>query len=248
MSVAVVVGATGALGAPIASRLADAGFAVVAVARHREPLEALAADTPGVECCVADVTADAAVDAIRGAIRDRPVTLAVHCAAAPLGGNVLSVAPAAIARAVEVKVSGLLRLVRAVDSGLGKGSRVVAVGGSLGYDPDPHGATAGVANAAQANLVRQLSQALGSRGATSHTVAPGPVDTERFRTLAAEEAVERGVDTEVVLMEARATVPRGRLTTPEEVAWAVRLLADSEAAALSGGTLLLDGGRRTAIP
>lgn len=44
------------------------------------------------------------------------------------------------------------------------------------------------------------------------------------------------------------TSPVGRLTAPEEVAWAVARLAEPEAEVLTGGTLLLDAGRRTAIP
>jgi len=188
------------------------------------------------------------VGTIRGAVGDEEVHLAVHAAAAPLVGSILDVDPEAILLAVDVKVGGLLRLVRAVAPRLAAASRVVALGGSLGYDPSPDGSTAGVANAALANAVRQLNRALAPRGATCHVVAPGPVETDRHRRLAEAEARRRGVDVEEVLAEARARTPLGRLTRPEEVAWAVARLTDPEAAALAGGTLLLDGGRRTAIP
>ncbi len=64
------------------------------------------------------------------------------------------------------------------------------------------------------------------------------------RTLAAQVGVP------VVAVRARAVAdsPLGRLTTPEEVAWAIARLADPEAAALTGSTLLVDGGRRRALP
>ena len=248
MSRAVVVGATGELGRVIVEHLLREGHEVVAVARRSEPLAELAARMSGVSTCSADASDDSCVPAIRAALGDRPIALAVHCAAAPLGGAILSVEPGVILAAVDVKVGGLLRLVRAVQPGLREGSRVVAVGGSLGYDPSPDGSTAGVANAALANAVRQLNRALAPRGVTCHVVAPGPVETARFLRLAGDESRRRGVDVEVVLEEARRQTPLGRLTTPEEVAWAVARIADPEAAALAGGTLLLDGGRRTAIP
>jgi hypothetical protein len=42
--------------------------------------------------------------------------------------------------------------------------------------------------------------------------------------------------------------PLQRLTSTDEVAWAVSMLADPHAAALHGSTLLMDTGRRRAIP
>src|SRR3546814_10177084 len=53
-----------------------------------------------------------------------------------------------------------------------RGSRLVAVGGHYGFEPTAYAATAGVANAALANLVRQMSWAYGELGVTSHLVAP----------------------------------------------------------------------------
>lgn len=245
---AIVVGATGALGTAITRRLLADGFAVLAVARRRSALEELAAAHDGVWTCPADIAADDAVGAIDSALGDGPVRMVVHCAAAPPGGPILNCDPAVLGAAFAVKVGGLVRLVRAAGPRLVTGSRVIAIGGSLGLDPTPDASTAGVANAAQANLVRQLNRALASAGVTCHSVAPGPVATERFTRLAEQEAARRGVPVRDVLAEAAAASPLGRLTTRDEVAWAVALLAADEAAALAGSTLLLDAGRRTAIP
>jgi NAD(P)-dependent dehydrogenase (short-subunit alcohol dehydrogenase family) len=174
--------------------------------------------------------------------------MAIHCAAARVGGGVLDVATSDVLTAVDIKVNGLLRLVRAVQPSLIEGSRIVAIGGNLGFDPIPDAATAGIGSAAQANAVRQLNRALAPAGVTCHTVAPGPVATERWFAIAATEAQRRGVDEAVVRSEAAALSPLGRLTTPEEVAWIVARLADPEAAALAGSTLLVDTGRRTSLP
>jgi NAD(P)-dependent dehydrogenase (short-subunit alcohol dehydrogenase family) len=244
MRTAVVVGASGALGRGITDRLVVLGWSVVAVGRRAEPLQAFgAAVTP----CPADIADDAAVPRIHDAVGDAEVGLAVHCAAAPLGGPILDCPTGLLAAAAQVKVGGLLRLVRGVRAQLTPGSRIVAVGGSLGFDPTPDASTAGVANAGQANLVRQLNAALAPQ-TTCHTVAPGPVDTERFRRLAAEEARRRGVPVDDVVDAVAKRAPAGRLTTVEDVAWAVALLTEPHAAALAGSTLLLDGGRRTALP
>ena len=244
----VVAGATGALGRVLVARLVAEGHRVLALARRPEPLAELAAAHPGLRTGVADLADDAAVEQVAARVGADPVRMAVHMAAAPLGGGILDTPAATVVAAVEVKVNGLLRLVRAVRPNLAAGSRVVAVGGNLGFDPVEGVSTAGIANAAQANAVRQLARALGPLQVTCHTVAPGPVATQRWHDLTATQAAQEGVPVEAVRARAVADSPLGRLTTPEEVAWAIARLADPEAAALTGSTLLVDGGRRRALP
>src|SRR3546814_7331299 len=85
-----------------------------------------------------------------------------------------------------------------------RGSRLVAVGGHYGFEPTAYAATAGVANAALANLVRQMSWAYGELGVTSHLVAPGPADTERLHGIARARAEKEGVSFEIMLDRMRA--------------------------------------------
>ena len=243
-----VAGATGEIGRVVTDRLVTEGHRVLAVARRREPLDELAVHHDGLVACPADLRDDAAVMVIAEALGDGPVRMVVHLAAAPLGGDVLEVPADVVLAAVDVKVNGLLRLVRAVSPLLAAGSRIVAVGGNLAFDPVASVSTAGIGNAAQASAVRQLSQALGPRGVTCHTVAPGPVATGRWHGLTADQAAQEDVDVAQVRGRAVADSPLGRLTSPEEVAWAVARLADPEAAALTGSTLLLDAGRRRGLP
>ncbi|WP_214369904.1 SDR family NAD(P)-dependent oxidoreductase [Pseudonocardia sp. H11422] len=242
---AVVVGATGALGSAIVTRLRVAGLEVVAVAR-KEP----SIDDPGVIGCAADIGSDDAVAAIAAAVEragSGPVRMVVQAAGLPAAGPVETIDPDALGRAVALKAGGLLRLVRAVDDRLSAGSRIVALGGHYGSEPAPYACAAGVTNAGLANLVRQLAVAYGPRGITAHLVAPGPADTPRLRTLSEQAAARRGVPVEQVLAERAAESPLGRLVTPAEVAWSVGLLLDPEAGALHGSTLALDVGARRGI-
>lgn len=248
MTLTVVTGATGDLGRAIVARLAAEGHEILAVARDPARLSALEASLPRLSGVVADLADDMASTIIADAIGERTVRMAVHSAAARVGGAVLDVTTSDVLAAVDIKVNGLLRLVRAVRPSLREGSRIVALGGNLGFDPIPDAATAGIGSAAQANAIRQLNRALAPRGVTCHTVAPGPVATDRWYAIAATEARRRGVDEEVVRREAAAASPLGRLTLPDEVAWIVARLADPEAAGLAGSTLLVDTGRRSALP
>ncbi|MHA6793664.1 SDR family NAD(P)-dependent oxidoreductase [Pseudonocardia bannensis] len=242
---AVVVGATGALGSAIVTRLRAAGLGVVAVAR-KDP----ALCGAGITGCAADIGSDDAVTAIAAAV-DRagggPVRMVVQAAGLPAAGPVESIEPDALGRAVALKAGGLLRLIRAVDDRLVAGSRIVALGGHYGSEPAPYACAAGVTNAGLANLVRQLAVAYGPRGITAHLVAPGPADTPRLRALSEQAAARRGIPVDQVLAERAAESPLGRLVTPAEVAWAVTLLLDPQAGALHGSTLALDVGARRGI-
>ncbi len=244
---AVVAGATGAIGSQIVEQLLTRGLGVIAVARSASALEELAAGRANVVACPADIGADASVATIERAIPGT-VRMVVNSAAAPMAGAISDIAASAVVAAIEIKVNGTLRLVRATDEHLTTDSRIVAIGGNLGYDPIPEAATAGIGNAALANAIRQLSRALGPRGVTCHIVAPGPVWTERLRALVQDAAESRGVSAEVVVDEFRARSPIGHLVEIAEIVWAVDLLLDPRARALAGGTLLLDAGQRTAIP
>jgi len=244
---AVVVGATGAFGKAMVDRLAAAGLGVVAVARSVDTLAALRDRVPGLVACAADIADDAAIEAIAAAV-DRPVRMVVHGPGVAVVGGILTAPTGSMVDAVNIKVGGLLRLTRAVDGRLAAGSRIVAIGGHYGFEPTAYAASAGVANAALVNVVRQLSLAYGPRGVTAHLIAPGPADTERLRRVAADRAALRGVSVDEVMAGMLAESSIGRFTTPEQVAWAVSILLAPEADAMTGSSLMLDSGRRRGLP
>jgi NAD(P)-dependent dehydrogenase (short-subunit alcohol dehydrogenase family) len=244
---AVVVGATGSFGNAIVDRLAAAGLAIVAVARTATSLTALQARHPGLIACAADIASDDAIEVIRMALSG-PVRMVVHGPGVAVAGGILTAPTAAMVDAVNIKVGGMLRLARAVDAHLMKGSRLVAIGGHYGFEPTAYAAAAGVANSALVNVMRQLSLAYGERGITAHLIAPGPADTERLHRVAADRARLRGITVETVLEEMKAESSIKAFTTPEQVAWAVAMLLDPAADAMTGSTLMLDSGRRRGLP
>src|SRR3546814_16522947 len=89
--------------------------------------------------------------------------MVVHAPGVPVAGGVRVAPTAALVEACNIKVGGFVRLVRAAEPHMRRGSRLVAVGGHYGFEPTAYAATAGVANAALANLVRQLRRSEGRR-------------------------------------------------------------------------------------
>lgn len=239
--VAVVVGATGAVGSALTARLVARGMTVVAVARGADALATLAAAADRTVPCVADIADNAAIGTIRDAI-DGPVRLAVFAAGLPVRGSVETLDPDLMAVGANVKLGGVVRLLHAVRGHLQQGSRFVAFAGTLGLEPGPHEAGPGAINAGLFNLMKQISLLYGPRGVTVHTLAPGPMDTDRLRRIAATIAEERGVAVEAVWREYEARTSLGRLPTVDEVVWAVEALLAPQADVLHGTVTHLDAG------
>jgi NAD(P)-dependent dehydrogenase (short-subunit alcohol dehydrogenase family) len=243
---AVVAGATGALGRAIVNRLRDAGLTVVAVARSADQLAELTAADPGVVAVAGDLTDDAISEAVAVALTG-PVRMLVQGAGLPPSGTVETITGAEITAGIDTKLGGFLRLIRGVQDRLADGSRLVVLGGHYGYEPSPAAPLAGMANAALMSLVRSLADHWGPRSVTVHLVAPGPVESPRMQAIAEKTAARLGGTADEVLDRYRAASPLGRLTTIDEVAWAIGTLLAPEAAALHGSVLSLDAGRRRGI-
>jgi NAD(P)-dependent dehydrogenase (short-subunit alcohol dehydrogenase family) len=243
---AVVVGGAGGIGRYIVRRLCDAGLDVIVVGRNKPALDELAGQSK-IRPCIADIACDTSIASI-GEMIEHTVRMVVHTAGLPLAGGVLDAPPEMLGIAANIKAGGMLRLVRAVDPHLQRGSRLVAIGGHYGFEPSAAAALAGVGNAALTNLMRQLNLAYGKRGITSHLIVPGPVETERLNRIAFQRAEQEGIPVEVLMNRFKAESAIGAFTTPDQVAWAVGMLLAPEADALAGSSLMMDAGRRKGIP
>jgi NAD(P)-dependent dehydrogenase (short-subunit alcohol dehydrogenase family) len=241
---AVVVGATGSIGSAITKRLAAKGFTVLAVARNVESLTQLADSVPNVKTCVADIGDNTSMTAISAALQeiDMPVAMAVFAAGLPVRGSVETIDPDLLGVGANIKVGGMVRLVQAITPRLHRGSRIVAIAGSLGLEPTASEAGPGTVNAGLFNLMRQYSLLFGPRGVTTHTLSPGPTDTPRLRRIVENVAQERGTTFDEMWTEYEARNQLGRLPTVDEVAWSIEILLAPEADLLHGSVLKLDGG------
>lgn len=239
---AVVTGATGTLGRLVVADLAGRGIAVVAVSRSGATVGA-----GEVACVAADLSDAGAAAAIRAALPPGSLAMAVHAVGLPGSPGVLAVDPALLGAAVDLKAGGFRRLIDAVADRIVEGSRLVAIGGHLGAEPSEHAPLAGVANAALANLVRQLVGPVGRRGGTVHLVAPGPFESPRVDALVAAKAAGEAVSEAEMRARMLAEYPTGRMPQATDVARVVTMLLEPAATALHGATLAADGGVRRGI-
>lgn len=239
-----ITGAGRGLGAAIARAFARQGARVaINYKSSAAQAKALAADLgPRAMAVGADVTDAGAVTAMVAEVAERlgPPTTLVHNALSDFAFNgdgrakLDTLAWPAIARQAEVAVGGALHAIQAMRphfEAAGGGS-VVTIGTNLVQNPvvPYHDYTA--AKAALMAFTRTASRDLGPLGVRVNMVAGG-----LLRTTDASAATP-----EAVFDTIAGLTPLGRVTTPEDLADAVLFFASPWSRAVTGQTLVVDGG------
>lgn len=234
--VALVTGASGGIGAAIATALHAQGAAVVLSGTRRDALDALAA-TLGerAHVCPADLSDPTAPDALVAAAESAagPIDILVNNAGLTRDGLALRMKDEDWARVLEVDLAAPFRLSRSVLKGMlrRRSGRIVSIASVVGVTGNAGQANYSAAKAGLIGMSKSLGQEVGSRGITVNVVAPGFITTAMTDVLpdAQKEALTK-------------SIPLGRIGAPEDVAAAVVYLASDEAAWVTGVTLHVNGG------
>lgn len=245
---ALVVGASGDLGAAIATALAAEGVAVVVVARREEPLQALAAaiTAAGGRALARPLDVVAADEAAWKALRAEleadfgPVGILVWAAAAPdHAARITSIPEAHWAATLATDLTALWRCAAAFLPGMAKArfGRVIALGSLMGAQGGFGEGAYAAAKAGLGGLVKSIALEYARFGVTANVVVPGRIATSRTATLgdAAAEAMRRAI-------------PLGREGAPAEVAAVVAFVASRAASYVTGAELPVTGGRELGRP
>jgi 3-oxoacyl-[acyl-carrier protein] reductase len=240
--VALVTGSSRGLGRVIAQRLARDGRAVAINGLHGDGQMSKVVDgirdAGGVaEAFPADVTDQWQVTELVAAVADRlgPIDVLVVNATgpqpeAPLAQVTWEDHVAQLAFFVKSPVL----LGRAVLPGMrARGSgRIIQIDSEVADRMPPGRSAYATAKNAQIGLTRSWARELAPFGITVNTVAPGFVPVERHAEVPGE-----------VRSAYLASVPAGRMGTPEDVAHAVSFFASPAASFITGQRLVVDGGR-----
>ncbi|GAA4355684.1 SDR family NAD(P)-dependent oxidoreductase [Angustibacter luteus] len=179
--VAVVTGASSGIGAATARRLAAEGYDVVAAARRRDRLDALAGEVEHVRAVTLDVTDDASVAALAADLPD--VAVLVNNAGGAFGMDEVATSDVEDWRRMyDVNVLGSVRMVKALLPALeaGAGGHVVVTGSIAGHLVYENGGGYTAAKHAEAALAQTLRLELNGRPVRVSEVAPGMVATDEF--------------------------------------------------------------------
>ena len=253
---ALVTAASRGLGFATALGLAREGTALVICSRDEaritEAAQKIRAETgTRVEALVADVSsADEAARLVGHAVSALGgLDIVVHNAGGPPAGEFLSLSDAQWQKAFDQNLMSLVRLVNAAVPELKKagGGRILTIASSSIKQPIPGLVLSNAFRTGVYGLVKTLARELGPAGILLNVVAPGRIQTERIEELDNSMATRRGVDLQQVKKESVASIPLGRLGTPEEFANLLVFLASDAGRYISGQAIIVDGGATAAL-
>jgi 3-oxoacyl-[acyl-carrier protein] reductase len=233
--VAIVSGATGAIGAATCRALAAAGCHVVVGYRSDAATAAtLAAELADATAVPLDVTDPASVEGAVAAATELG-TLAVLVNNAGVTGDelLLRLEPDQFDRVLDTNLRGAYLLTRAALRPMlrARHGRIVNVSSVVALRGNPGQVAYGAAKAGLIGMTRSLAREVARKGITVNAVAPGFVASAMTAGLS-EEA-------RTALVEG---APIGRAVAAEEVAAAIAFLAAPSAGAITGVVLPVDGG------
>jgi NADP-dependent 3-hydroxy acid dehydrogenase YdfG len=181
--VAVVTGASSGIGAATVRALAADGFSVIATARRKDRLDALASQVAGVEVFPADLTKSDDVEALARLCNEKKVELLVNCAGGAFDAASISDGDPEIWRkSYEVNVIATLRITQALLPAMisaGRG-QVVFVTSTAGHRAYENGGSYVAAKFAERSLAHTLRLELNGQPIRITEIAPGMVKTEEF--------------------------------------------------------------------
>ena len=223
---ALVTGGTRGIGRAVADELRALGASVLAVARHADGADAVAADI---------TTFDGRARIVAAARERGPLHVLVHNAGGNVRGPLVGYDDATIEQLFALNLIAPLLLSRDLHPLLrdAAGASVIHVGSVAGLVALPTGVAYAAAKAGLAQVTRTLALEWARDAIRVNTVAPWYTRTPLVEPILAQPAR---------LAAILAATPMGRIAEPAEVAAAVAFLALPAASYITGQCLAVDGG------
>jgi len=234
---ALVTGASGALGAAIAQRLARDGATVLLHANSRpESVEQLAAAIAAAggkaECVVFDLRSDeAARTACERMLKDGPLQIIVNNAGVHDDAVLPGMQPEQWHKVIDVSLNGFFRVTQPLLLPMlrTRWGRILNISSVASLTGNRGQVNYAAAKGALNSATKSLSLEVAARGVTVNAIAPGIIASP----------MADGVFDSAMINQ---LVPAKRAGTPDEVAALAGFLASDEAAYITGQVISINGG------
>lgn len=240
--VALVTGGSGGIGSATLRRFAREGAAVVCADINDEggrkivaELESAGGQARYSRCDVArleEVTAS-----VNGAVDEfGRIDILFNNAATSTGGYVADLDPEGWDRSLRVMLTAAMYGMKAAIPHMLRqgGGSIISTSSIYGHVSSAGNAPYATAKAGLINLTRTAAIEYGRRGIRVNAICPGAVDTPMLETV-----VGLGLKSREAIAEMHAL---GRTITPDEIANLVLFLASDESSAITGQSIIIDGG------
>jgi enoyl-[acyl-carrier protein] reductase III len=236
-----VTGGTRGIGRAISRHFVREGADVVAgyvrdetaAASLLKEVEAMAG--AHLQVCRADLSTPEGRERLIVSAGPAPLSALVHCAATGVHRPLQELTLKHWDFTFAVNVRAFFDLVTSLLPQFDPDASVVAVSSEGAAHAFPGYSLVGATKGALEALCRHMAIELAPRGVRVNVLSPGTVDTQ---------ALDAFPDRDALVRKAVQRSPRGRLTTPEEIAYAAHFLCCDASVGLNGHTLVVDGGQR----
>jgi 3-oxoacyl-[acyl-carrier protein] reductase len=237
--VAFVTGASRGIGRSIALTLCRAGFDIVVASPEIENNETVAEEiracsgeamTLNLDVTLAESVKEGFAKVMAAKTR---IDVLVNNAGITRDGLAIRMKPADWDLVLKINLQGAFLCTQQVLPSMmrNRWGRIVNIASVVGQAGAPGQANYAASKAGLIGLTKALAQEMASRNITVNAVAPGYIATDMTKVLPDE-----------VKQKILASVPLGRMGTPEDVAAAVKFLTSEDASYITGQVLAVNGG------
>lgn len=233
---ALVTGASGGIGAAIATTLHRQGAEVV-ISGTRESVLGELADQLGsrVHVVTANLSDRESTDALAKSAEEAMggVDILVNNAGLTRDGLFMRMKDEDWDTVLEVNLTSGMRLIRALLRGMMKRryGRIVGITSVVGITGNPGQGNYAASKAGMIGMYKALAQEVATRGITANTIAPGFIRTAMTGALDDKQH-------DAIL----GAIPKGEMGTPDDIASAAAFLSSAESGYITGQTLHVNGG------
>lgn len=249
--VALVTGAGQGIGAAIATRLANDGFAVAVADMNTETANKVAEKINSnggraLPIVVNVAERDNVFEAVRTTIQELGgLDVLVNNAGLGPTTPIDTITPEQFDKVYHVNVGGVLWGIQAATEAfkkLGHGGKIINATSQAGVVGNPNLALYSGAKFAVRGITQVAARDLADFGITVNAYAPGIVRTPMMMDIAHEVGQNAGKDDEWGMQQFAKDITLKRLSEPEDVAAAVSFLAGPDSNYVTGQTIIVDGG------
>ena len=237
--VAFVTGASRGIGRAIALTLCRQGFDIVVASPEIEKNEEVAAE---IRACSGDAmtvnldvsSLESVKEAFAKALQQQTrIDVLVNNAGITRDGLAVRMKPADWDLVLKINLDGAFACIQQVLPGMmrNRWGRIVNISSVVGQAGQAGQANYAASKAGLIGLTKAMAQEMGSRGITVNAVAPGYIATDMTKSLPEE-----------LKQKMLASIPLGRMGSPEDVAAAVKFLVSEDASYITGQVLAVNGG------
>ncbi|WP_444965341.1 (S)-acetoin forming diacetyl reductase [Pediococcus pentosaceus] len=249
--VALVTGAGQGIGAAIATRLANDGFAVAVADMNTETANKVAEKINSnggraLPIVVNVAERDNVFEAVKTTIQELGgLDVLVNNAGLGTTTPIDTITPEQFDKVYHVNVGGVLWGIQAATEAfkkLGHGGKIINATSQAGVVGNPNLALYSGTKFAVRGITQVAARDLADFGITVNAYAPGIVRTPMMMDIAHEVGQNAGKDDEWGMQQFAKDITLKRLSEPEDVAAAVSFLAGPDSNYVTGQTIIVDGG------